>query len=213
MRRSRPRRSVRQGAALGVLASHIQALTADTSTRTAEIAGHLRFLNTQALELRKRTHSEPATGGKPGVPAETSELGSLSTDVSARISELAELDRVLTGNLAAITAAAGSLKEEIRTTCDAFTAHTRAAQVLDAVIESLTNIAERLRRDLPAGFKVSEVPEPGTQQERYTMHSERQVHGAHYAAEPAVAVCEPPSGAACEEEAAAEDFGENVELF
>ena len=200
------------GAALGVLASHIQALTADTSSSTVQIADHLRFLDSQTQALRKRLHREPAAG-KAGARAETSELDLLGTDVSGRISELAELNRVIGGNLAAITASASSLKDEIRAACDCFTAHSRAAGVFDAVIESLSRIAERLRSDLPEDYTPREIPELERHQERYTMHSERLVHGARYAAEPSVAVCEAPSGATPEEGTADEEFGENVELL
>jgi hypothetical protein len=201
------------GAALGVLASHIQALTADTSGRTQEIAGHLRFLTSQTQELRKRVRSEPAAGRESGLAVSVSELDSLGADVSGRMAEIEELNRVISGNLAAISGAAVSLKEEIRAACESFTAHVRASEVFEGVIESLTNIADRLRRDLPEGYTLREVSDPERHQERYTMHSERRVHGAHYAAESAVAVCELPSGAEGEEAAAHEDFGENVELF
>lgn len=193
------------GAALGVLAEKIQELTADTAAGTTGVAENLKFLAAEALELKARFLS--GTPGQAKSEGTAGELNSLAAEINARITQLGELNRVVTDNLAAIAGAGRSLHDELEAAFGSVKSHVRAGEVFAHAIESLDAVEMSLRERLPAGYKFQprEAIEP--RQDRYTMDSERQVDGRCR-----VAVPEPAAGPV-PAEADASDSGGDVELF
>ncbi|HVX65299.1 MAG TPA: methyl-accepting chemotaxis protein [Bryobacteraceae bacterium] len=194
------------GAALGVLAGNIQELTGDTTARTASVAEHLRQLSAEADALRKDSlaaEGEDMPGGASG------DLDSLAAEIGQRISKITGLNGVMTAQLTALATTGTELRVRIEETCTGIKSHQRAAEVFGQALSNLEESVRTLKRRLPASYKPPATENLDWQKSRYTMHSERQVHGS---LQGDAAAGEQPAPITTKE-GKHDDLGDNVELF
>ncbi len=199
------------GAALGVLAGSIQELTTDTSARTAAVAEHLRMLATDAHTLKS---SVAGTAGTADSAEESGDLESLAAGIVRGIEKLSELNETIAAQLTNITTTGSELCAELEQACASINSHTRVEAGFGQAMEALEKSAEALSLRLPKGYRRPAELDLPEQKDRYTMNSERQVHGefgdrAAAAGAAGGEVLSPASG----ERHADEDLGDNVELF
>jgi methyl-accepting chemotaxis protein len=198
------------GAALGVLAESIQDLTGDTTARTASVAEHLRQLSSEGDVLRKDSLAAEHAGAPSA--EETGDLDSLAAEIGQRIAKITALNGVMTAQLNTIATTGRGLRERVDETCGGIKSHDRAAEVFGQAIANLEESISTLKRRLPAGYQLPAAGNLDWQKSRYTMHSERQVHGSVEGPGQDAAAGEGTASIATKE-GNHDDLGDNVELF
>jgi uncharacterized phage infection (PIP) family protein YhgE len=196
------------GAALGVLASSIQELTGDTTERTASMAGQLRQLAADANTLR----NNGVAGDQGDAAAGSGDLDSLASEIGQRIEKISELNGVIAAQLTAIATTGSQLREGVDQACTAMKSQDHATEVFGRALANLEEAVRTLSGHLPAGYEPPAAVDLDWQKSRYTMHSERQVHGTLQEPAPDAATGEEPASIPMKE-GNHDDLGDNVELF
>jgi methyl-accepting chemotaxis protein len=199
-----------EGAALGILAESISHLSDDTTHAIDDIATNLRDIMTEAVSFRM--HRSASTS----LIASTPQTGML-TQIEDMIRPLHQMDRKVSELLVHIDHDGQALIEDIESAIQGITVHEKIHENIQSVILDLESMLEKMRMFGLASAGSHERQEVAEMAGRYTMEKERQLHqiitgsSAAIPIAAAIPVEAPPIASAGTE--AAEDLGDNVELF
>ncbi len=193
-----------EGAALGVLAESIQRLSLETMEQTVAVSANLRSVTDATERLSRGVDVESAKlereiqGMLGQITTLLQSVRRVNNYLRQQLGEMAEMVQTLTDDLEEISGGM-ALQDQ------AVIRIKKAASALDSIVTSV-------RRMVPAQVRRISAESFDTMAERYTMQSERKVHGA------VIGLPQPPqTGEAAlvmaVDEAMESGLGDNVELF
>lgn len=185
------------GVVMEAVAEGIRA-TSDSASESARAAGQAL----RAVELAASKMNALTSSGAGADPAEASALGGR---IRQLVSDLESADGSSTRILASIARGSGDLSVKVASLREGLTAGPRFAEVSQACLDSLEQIAAAVTATEAA--KKTSSRELAQATGNYTMHAEREVHNEFLGVPSAAAQGVQPG----EQQAA--DFGDNVELF
>jgi methyl-accepting chemotaxis protein len=198
-----------RGEALGEIAEAIQGLSRDTKHITEDIACHF----SEIAEAAQALHQEGA-----GEESGTRDTDTMLCDLEALMTTIDGLNRRITHQVDAILAEGEGMAGDIQETVGSITVHERIEKRAARAIAGIGAFVEGLMRAFP--LFVSHAPMDAESlrelEERYTMHSEREVHRSITGGEASPDIFDDlPSAPQQTEDAKTDEdeLGDNVELF
>jgi methyl-accepting chemotaxis protein len=192
-----------RGAALGEIAEAIQGLSRDTKHITENIARHFSDIAAAAEALHREGSGEQAG---------TRDTDAMIADLSGLMAGIAGLNTRITEQVERILQDGAGMAGDIRETAGAITVHSRIAESASRVIAGIDLFVAGLATAFPlcVSNKPADADSLRELEERYTMHSEREVHRSITSGE-VLPVTEPEQAAPGSSDE--NDLGDNVELF
>lgn len=197
------------GLGLGVLAESLHQLSVHTTEQIETIASNLKTLISTASGLAAETDA-----GK-----DREDVGNQMTHhLEGFIKPLHEVHMDTAALLSRMEEAGKVFVSDIEKTVGGITVHGWVEGIIQEVNADLNTMISEMRSKLPEGAVIKRGGELGDAVQRYTMHSEREIHNAILLADvPAQPVTEESDGFKASqvgtEKKKSEDLGDNVDLF